>query len=209
MAHINNILFDLGNVIIDLDIPATENALKQLLGPDFKSSFTKNEQHGLFQDYELGLIPESEFIFGFQTLVGEAIDPAEIKRIWNALLVGIPRKRLDMLEQLRKDYGVFLLSNTNHTHLVWVYNYLEKTYGITDFDTRFFDKPYYSHLINLRKPNRDVYEFVLADSQLQASQTLFIDDNLANVEGARSCGMQAYHHTMGDIVDLMPSLLKG
>jgi FMN phosphatase YigB (HAD superfamily) len=208
MATIRNLLFDLGNVIIDLDIPATENALRALLGPHMQSSFARNEQFGILRDYELGLLPEAEFFAGFRELAGSPVPDEVIRNAWNALLTGIPQPRLHMLETLRRDYQVFLLSNTNYTHLQWVYEYLERTYGITDFDTRFFDKPYYSHEIHLRKPDAEVYQYVLQDAGILGSETLFIDDNASNIEGAAECGLQVHHHSRGTIEDILPGLLS-
>ena len=181
MPEIRNLLFDLGNVIIDLDIPATETALRELLGGREMSSFSRNEQLGLFHEYELGNISEVIFFRQFRELTESSIPDSEIRRVWNAMLLDIPLPRLHMLQRLRADYQVYLLSNTNDTHLKWVYAFLKRRYGITDFDTRFFDKPYYSHLINLRKPDIAVYEFVLADACLRPAETLFIHDNSDNI----------------------------
>ncbi|MBR9920413.1 MAG: HAD family phosphatase [Bacteroidetes bacterium] len=205
---LKNIIFDLGNVIIDLDIPATENELRKLLGPAFKGSFQKNEQHGIFRDYELGLITEDQFIRGFREILGQNIPAKEIIRIWNALLAGITKERFELLENLRNDYRVFLLSNTNYTHIQWVYKYLKETWNITDWDNRFFDKPYYSHEINLRKPDREIYEYVLRDSNMNPSETLFIDDNKQNVLAAAELGIHILHHPEGEIADILPGYLE-
>ena len=113
-----------------------------------------------------------------------------------------------MLSRLKEKYNVYLLSNTNKTHVDWVDGYLKTVYGfsIQDFDERFFHKSYYSHLIHLRKPNDNIYEFVLQNAGIRAEYTLFIDDNAHNIEGAKRIGLQTILHPVGDeIVEVMKS----
>jgi putative hydrolase of the HAD superfamily len=81
---------------------------------------------------------------------------------------------------------------------------LKTIYGIENFEERFFHRPYYSHLLGLRKPNRDIYEFVLKDAHLKAEETMFFDDLSWNVKGAQSVGIQAVLHPRGtEIVDVL------
>ena len=118
------------------------------------------------------------------------------------MLLGLPAHRLALLTELRQaGYGVYLLSNTNQTHLNWVREYLQREYDCTDFDTRYFDRVYYSHLLHRRKPDVATYTHVLQDAGIRAEDTLFIDDNAANVEGARAAGLQAHHHADGRDVE--------
>ena len=131
-----------------------------------------------------------------------------LKEAWNAMLLQIPPQRFEMLSRLKEKYHVYLLSNTNKTHVDWVDGYLKTVYGfsIQDFDKRFFHKSYYSHLIHLRKPNDNIYEFVLQDAGIKAENTLFIDDNAHNIEGAKRLGLQTILHPIGDeIVETMKS----
>ena len=195
MLPIRNLLFDLGNVLIDLDLARSDRLLRARLGERYTASFVANEQAGVFERYELGQISEAEFLGHLRPYGGT---DSELIAAWNAMLIGLPAHRLKMLEDLRAEgYGVYLLSNTNATHLDWVRAYLRRTYGITDFDGHYFDNAYYSHLIQRRKPDVATYEWVLQDAGIEAVTTLFIDDNLANVEGARAAGLRAHHHADG------------
>lgn len=204
MPPIHNFLFDLGNVLIDLDLARSDRMLRALLGERYTASFVANEQAGVFERYELGQISEAEFLGHLRRYGGT---DGELIAAWNAMLIGLPAHRLVMLDELRtKGYGVYLLSNTNATHIDWVTAYLRRTYGITDFSKRYFDKAYYSHLIHRRKPNVATYEWVLQDAGIEAATTLFIDDNLANVEGARAAGLRAHHH--GDGRDVVAAVRK-
>ncbi len=208
MSKIKNIIFDLGNVLIDLDIPATERQLHELLGSNANASFVNNEQPGFFEDYELGLISEVEFVKSIQARAKDPVKYTDVIRIWNALLIGIPAHRFEMLEKLRKSHRVFLLSNTNYTHLAWIHAYLLNTHGIGDFEDRFFEKAFYSHLMHLRKPNYAIYKSVLSAGEMLPDETLFIDDNLSNVLGAAECGIHIHHHQQGDISEVITELLR-
>lgn len=208
---IKNIVFDLGNVIIDLDIERTWLHLKHWLGDDYEAKLKQvDPQNDLFIQFEIGKISEEEFFETLRQTVDTPLSIKHLKEAWNAMLLQIPSPRFDMLSRLKERYNVYLLSNTNKTHVDWVDGYLRTVYGFTiqDFDERYFHKPYYSHLIHLRKPNADIYEYVLKDAQLNAHETLFIDDNAQNIEGAKSVGLNTILHNIGDeITDVMQPYL--
>ena len=204
---VKNIIFDLGNVIIDLDIDRTWLQLNHWLGDNYEAELKKlTANEDIFIQFEVGKISEETF---FQTLRNTTEYPLSIRQLkeaWNSMLLQIPETRFGMLSRLKEKYNVYLLSNTNETHVAWVDGYLQTVYGFTihDFDERFFHKSYYSHLINLRKPNENIYEFVLQDANLKAEETLFVDDNFQNIEGAKRVGLQTILHEIGaEIVDVM------
>lgn len=207
MQNIKNIIFDLGNVIIDLDIDRTWLQLSHWLGEDYQNNLKKiDPTHDIFIDFEVGKISEETFFETLRHTVDTPLSIRHLKEAWNAMLLQIPPQRFDMLARLKEKYNIYLLSNTNKTHVDWVDGYLRTVYGFTieDFDQRYFHKPYYSHLIQLRKPNADCYEFVLQDAQLTAAETLFIDDNPDNIDGAKKVGIQTYLHPIGaEIVDVL------
>lgn len=198
---IKNIIFDLGNVIIDLDLAKTDIELEYVLGEDYVDRLNQIEKKDIFNRFEMGLCDEREFVETLQSVANQKVSYRRIIDAWNAMLLRTPMHRLEMLENLKSTYQVFLLSNTNETHLAWVFDDLQKMYGITDFDTRYFHKPYYSHLINLRKPNIEIYQFVLDDAQLIANETLFIDDNYDNIVGAKQVGINTIHHQIGNEIE--------
>ena len=117
--------------------------------------------------------------------------------------------RFKFLEELRKKYKVFILSNTNDLHLDWVMKDLKKNYKIKDFDTRFFDKTFYSHLMRMRKPEEKIYREVLKEAGIKASETLFIDDNKDNVMKAKKVGIKAVvHDPKNEIIDSLDNYLS-
>jgi glucose-1-phosphatase len=205
--HIKTIVFDLGNVIIDLDIERTWSSLEHHLGSNFFEKIKTVYPDGdLFIDYEVGRISEKTF---FETLQATAEHPLSMRALteaWNAMLLTINPERFRLLLRLKEKYTVFLLSNTNATHVSFVDGYLQTVHGfsIQEFDTRYFHRVYYSHLIGLRKPNRNIYDFVIQDAQILPSETLFIDDNSDNIKGVIAAGWNGYLHPIGEeIVDVM------
>lgn len=191
---IKNLLFDLGNVIIDLDIPRSEAELRAYLGDDADRVWAYLERRDLFRQFELGLISEETFWWAFQYAATKPLDPVRLIEGWDAMLLGIPPHRFELLEKLRRRYRLFLFSNTNETHLRWVRQYLAEVYEMRDFDERFFEKCYYSHLAHIRKPDVAAFQFILQDAGLEATETLFIDDHAEHVQGAQLAGLQAIHH---------------
>ena len=122
------------------------------------------------------------------------------------MLLTINPERFALLLRLKEKYNVFLLSNTNDTHVNFVDGYLQTVYGfsIQEFNSRYFHRVYYSHLIELRKPNRNIYDFVIQDANILPAETLFIDDNSDNIDGVLEAGWNAYLHRIGEeIVDVL------
>lgn len=204
---VKTIVFDLGNVIIDLDIERTWVSLKHYLGDNFFEKLKEiYPNRDVFIDFEIGIISEKTF---FDTLRAASEHPLSIRTLmegWNAMLLTINPKRFTMLLRLKEKYNVFLLSNTNETHVNFVDGYLQTIFGfsIKEFDARYFDRVYYSHLIHLRKPNISIYDYVINDAKIKPSETLFIDDNADNIKGVIEAGWHGYLHPIGtEIVDVM------
>ncbi|MBL7813668.1 MAG: HAD family phosphatase [Saprospiraceae bacterium] len=206
-----NIIFDFGNVLIDLDIERTFVSLRHFVGDDYEQKLKTVYPNGdVFVDFEIGKISEQTFLETLRSIAETPLSIRQVKEAWNAMLLTIKPERFDMLLRLRQNHRVFLLSNTNETHYNFVDGYLKTVYGfdIQHFSDTYFDKAYYSHHIGLRKPNEDIYDYVLQDAQLKAEESLFIDDVAANTEGAKRVGMKVYQHRVGDeIIDIIESLL--
>jgi putative hydrolase of the HAD superfamily len=108
------------------------------------------------------------------------------------MLVTLPKYRLDMLEMLRNNFNVYLLSNTNSLHLEWIHEYLVNTYSVKQFEKTYFDQAYYSHIIGDRKPNASIFQHVISDAILTPERTLFMDDLKDNIDTAAKLGFQTY-----------------
>ena len=204
---IKNLIFDFWNVIIDLDIERTWTSLQHFVGDDYAQKLKEvNPSGDVFVDFEVGKISEQTFLETLRSVANVPLSIRQVKEAWNAMLLTINPARFEMLLRLRKNYRVFLLSNTNETHLSFVDGYLRTIYGfdIEHFNKTYFDKVYYSHIIGLRKPNDTIYKFVLNDAGLKAEESLFFDDVLQNTEGAKRGGLNVHLHRVGDeIVDIL------
>lgn len=185
-----NLIFDLGGVIIPLDLSLVNQTLSSFYPhtqPLNAQLATLNSQ--LFIEYEVGKISSAEFRRGFRELADlPALTDAQIDEAWNSLLLPIPAERIHFLQDLAKKHRLFLLSNTNEIHLKRVNELLQEATGITNLEM-LFEKTYYSHLLNMRKPHLEIYETVLMQANLPAQNTYFIDDNKANAEGAGKAGI--------------------
>lgn len=202
-----NLLFDFGAVLLDLDLNATLAAMRPLLGENYFFDHERNRFPKIFEQYEVGAVGEVEFFQELQKLSIRDTTTEQLRSAWNAMLGPVPPPRLKMLLRLREQHGVYLLSNTNKTHLDHVLAELRTSYAITDWDTRYFDRTYYSHLIHHRKPDAACYEYVLRDAGIGAQETLLIDDNPANIEAAARLGFQTHLHNDGrDITEVLAHL---
>ncbi|MDR2293316.1 MAG: HAD family phosphatase [Prevotellaceae bacterium] len=193
---IRNIIFDLGGVIINVDYHKTENAFKNLGIADFDRIFSQVRQSKIVDKLEIGDISPAEFRKNLRELCGFNISDATVDDAWNAMILDFPDDRITILDKLRLNYRLFLLSNTNQIHI----EYCMHNINFEIIKSK-FEKIYLSHEIHMRKPNTETYQFVLKDAQLQASQTLFIDDTIMNVESAKLAGLNVYHLTNGETLN--------
>lgn len=206
MAAIRNIIFDLGGVIINLDTPKTIAAFDALSGVAFESIYTQAQQISLFDEFDKGIISETDFFNTIQGLLKTSASIEQLKQAWNAMLLDFPKHRLSLLLELKSKYRTFLLSNTNETHIVEFEKILYKEHVHHNLDF-FFEKAYYSCRMGMRKPDTEIFEFVLRENGLDPSETLFIDDTQKHVDGARKCSIEAHLLPAGkDIARLIEKL---
>ncbi len=195
------IIFDLGNVIYNVDYGLTQKAFERLGIANFGELFSQAKQTGLFDTLETGTITPAAFRNDIRRLLPRRLTDRQIDDAWNAMLLDLPPARLALLAALRKEYRTFLLSNTNVIHLAAVAEHLQAA-GIHSLDG-YFEKAYYSSSIGLRKPDAASYLYVITENNLCVPKTVFIDDLPQNIEGAKSTGLKTYHLTGGEtIIDL-------
>ncbi len=191
--HINTLIFDLGGVIINLDIQCTIQKLADMAGLDPQEMVGMYWGDPLFHHYEKGAISDEEFRNGLRALLKVNVSDAQLDEAWNAMILDIPQERLHMLKMLKKDFDLFLLSNTNNIHLRCVREHFLPLQDETLED--YFTQAYYSQEVSMRKPDAEIFEKVLHDHQLDPAKTLFLDDNLDNLKGALRVGLQTYQVT--------------
>ena len=192
MQQIKNIIFDLGGIFLNIDFKKTEDAFAKLGVTDFNRYITQHTITDTFELLETGKISPEEFYDRFRTETGKNISNKQIQDAWNALLLDFPVNRLDWLDTIRGNYNVFLFSNTNKIHYDAFTEMFRQQTGKEDFNS-YFIKAYYSHELKLRKPYPQSYLYILKEQNLKAGETLFIDDTIKNIEGAKEAGLQTIH----------------
>ncbi|MFN0187851.1 MAG: HAD family hydrolase [Bacteroidia bacterium] len=197
--QIKNIIFDLGGVIINLSTQNTVDEFAKLAGISQEEVNQRMIQSQEFHDYEKGLISDSSFRTHVCGMLGKIASDVEIDRCWNAMLLDIPIERIRLLERLKNNYRIFLLSNTNEIHLKCFSSIVNHVTGNASLDS-YFEKAYYSHHMKMRKPDAEIYDFVLTENKLNPSQTIFLDDNLTNLKGAEQCGINTFHVQHPDLL---------
>lgn len=190
MQNIKNIIFDYGNVIFEIDFRLAQQAFTELGVTDVTSLYGHKGQDRLFDDFDKGLISPHEFREGVRRLARKpTLSDEQIDGAWNALLIGVPDGNHDILLKAKDAYRTFLLSNNNEIHYNWILNYLQETHGLSD-NSGFFEKAYYSHMMGMRKPDAEIFQYVLEQENLNPAETLFIDDSPQHIATAQKLGIQ-------------------
>ncbi|HEY4650309.1 MAG TPA: HAD family phosphatase [Pontibacter sp.] len=192
LQNIKNIIFDLGGVIINLDYNKSIRELQQYSRNGSAMEFTQKAQSHLFDLYETGQSTCQEFHDNLRQAYDLDATDEQIDAAWNAMLLDIPKERIDLLQELGKNYRLFLLSNTNAIHLKKFNEIVAHSFTIPNLDA-LFEQTYYSHLVGKRKPDAAIFELILDQNNLNKAETLFIDDSIQHVESARRVGLHALH----------------
>ncbi len=205
MQHIKNIIFDLGGVIINLDTNRTIAEFNKLSYMPFEALYTQAAQSSLFDNFDKGLISTEEFLYTIRKEIRYDGPDHELLRAWNAMLLDVPERRLDVLVKMKQNYNTFLLSNTCEPHIAAFEHDLYIEHGVKNFND-YFDEVYYSCRMGMRKPDKEIFEFVLKHNDLKPEDTVFIDDSIQHVKGAGECGISAFLLPKGEEIG---DFLKG
>jgi len=189
---IQNLIFDLGGVILDLHFDRTYAAFARAGNCSVDEIRAMMDKSPFFNDYEKGLLTDDEFRSAIRRALKSKLSDEEIDAAWTAMLGEIPLNRLQLLKRLRSKFRVFLLSNTNSIHLPYLHKIVKTVSGEPGLGS-FFEKDYYSHVLKMRKPDKEIFEHVLKQHQLIPEYTLFLDDNLSNLQGAAETGIKTFH----------------
>jgi len=206
MKKIKYIIFDLGAVLLNIDYQKTIDEFKKLGVKNASEFYSKKKQINIFDLLECGKISEQRFVDEFKEITSRASD-AEIISAWNALLLDLPQNRINLLKRIRKKYDIFLLSNTNSIHI----NEFRKQIGETKYLKFYnlFKKVYYSYEIGFRKPNKEAFQIILNENNMNPKEVLFIDDSPQHIAGARVLGIQTYHlKDNEDVSSVLPDIIQ-
>ncbi len=203
MKKIKNIIFDLGGVLFPINNDETKNRFQNNGLQNVNQSYIRLVESELFMLFETGKISPQDFRNGFNSMFGLDIDSRTFDECWNAMIISYPGDNNPFLEKLKNDgYKLFVLSNTNQIHV----EYLEP---MAMWRKGLFDKIYYSNEIHYRKPDLECFQWVIADAGISPSETVFIDDRMDNIEGARQAGLQTIRlEHQEDLYETLDKFLK-
>lgn len=186
--NISTLIFDFGGVLINLD---KDHCIKSFEQIGIKNiEIGQYKQSGFFLDFEKGLISADEFRNEIRKLSDKKIGDEEIDQAWCAFLQEIPESKLRLLLKLKERFRILMLSNTNEIHIDFCkkhrFNY--ENHSIDDF----FEHCYFSYEMQMAKPDEEIFQTVLKKEKIAASNCLFLDDSIANIESAKKAGFQTY-----------------
>jgi putative hydrolase of the HAD superfamily len=195
-------------VILNISPEKTVEEMKKLGISNFDKLYSQLKQNETFDLLEKGMLTEDQFVAEILQHVDRQIEKKQVIEAWNALLLDFPEERIALLDELNRSnrFRTFLLSNTNGIH--------KRTYN-EDLYFRFskrledlFEKAYFSHEMAMRKPDPEIFQYVLRREKLNPAETLFIDDSEVNIASASRLGLETFHIKDGvSIVDLFPKQL--
>jgi len=201
LKNVDAIVFDIGNVLIDIDYEFMVGEFGKIAKGDFSEIVTYSRQAKFFDQYERGEITSTEFRSILRPYLKDGVTDAQIDAAWNSILIHYPVAKFELLEKLRKQYRIFALSNINELHADAIGIKVQELFGESIHS--YFDHVYYSHEVGQRKPEAEIYKRVLEEQHLNPARTLFIDDKKENTDAAAALGISVYHLTDRDsLLDL-------
>ena len=199
--NFKNILFDLGGVILDINIQATLKRFYELGFPAELMQFPDSMSTDLYYKYGTGKLDTEQFRNQIRKAAGVEMSDQTFDEAWNSMLVRFPEERIELLKTLSKRYDLYMLSNTSALHV----KVFEKMFLDVAGEplNKVFKKLYYSHEIGWHKPDPEAWEFVIRDAAIKAEETLFLDDTIHNIKAAQELGFQAIHiHERTNLMNL-------
>ncbi len=200
MDRIKNIVFDLGAVLIDIDFNKVALSFKQLGFSNFEEHYSQLQANELFQQLEKGEISDVDFYTAIQQQIDIPLSHTQIQNAWNSILLDFRIESMQLLTSLKNKYRLFLLSNTNAIHLEEINAILFQQTNNSSLDS-YFEKAYYSHIVGLRKPSKEIFSHVLENANIVANETLFIDDSFPNIDTANQLGFHTYLLLPGEKIE--------
>lgn len=194
---LKNLIFDLGDVIIPIDLSAPIRNFAMLANLPEDEVRALWQQHKFINHYETGFIDDDAFRNHVRKVLNQRTDAPEswadevIDTAWNTVLLDLPVERIERIKTLRSHYRLFLLSNTSPIHIRQVNRVLTEI-GQPTLE-ELFERVFYSYDVRMAKPSPDIYHHVLTEAGIQADETAFFDDNEANIRAASALGIRAVH----------------
>lgn len=192
LKQYDQLIFDLGGVLIDIDYQATEKAFTEIGMNDFKTNYSQLHQSELFDKIETGHVSPQHFINKLLDFCIVGTSPNKVVAAWNAMLGEFPKRKIEILLELKELMPIYLLSNTNEIHMARVYEAWNKVSTIPM--DQIFTEVFLSYEIGKRKPDVSTFNWVCEKLQIEPSKTLFLEDSPQNIEGAKNAGLQTFYY---------------
>lgn len=202
MEKIRHIIFDLGQVIINVDPGAVKIKLESFGVSNADELHMKLLVAGTYHKLETGSITPAEFRETIRGIADHQLSDKEIDDAWNAMLLDIPKERVKFMTRLKSRYELYLMSNTNAIHWECYNAYFRDTYDYPGIN-HFFSGTWYSYLMGVRKPDPEVFRIILEEGRFDPAEVAFVDDLKENVDAAAALGILPVHLPPGrEIMDL-------
>ena len=206
MKNCKAVIFDLGGVLLNIDYRLTIAAFNELGVKNADLFYSKKIQNPIFDKIEIGAISPKEFLDALQKECKNA-NVEQVENAWNSMLLDLPENRLDCIKNLKNNYNIFLLSNTNEIHI----KAFRKKIGEKQWEvfSSLFDKMYLSHQIGFRKPGKEAFQIILEENKLKPNEVFFIDDSPKHIKAAKNLGINCYYLKEGeDIATVFPDTIQ-
>jgi HAD superfamily hydrolase (TIGR01509 family) len=208
MTKIKHIIFDLGEVIINVNPAAVKERMIQKGARNVDELHLKLLDDDIYYQLETGMIKPEEFRAAIRDIIDIPVADDDIDEAWNAMLLDIPRERIKFMTRLKSRYKLYLLSNTNHIHWLNYDRYFQDQFDYPSINT-FFTHTWYSYLMGVRKPDPEIFRMVLEEGQFDPAEVAFIDDLKENVDAAATLGIHPVYLPPGkEIMDLFDGELE-
>ena len=204
MKKYKTIIFDLGAVILNINYQNTIDEFTKLGIKNAATFYSKKVQTDLFNKIETGIISSNEFLKELQKKTKNA-NIKQLEKAWNAMLLDLPEERLHLIKKLNENHAIFLLSNTNAIHI----DALKKQLGEKKWLAfcELFDEMYLSHELGLRKPDIEIFKYILKEQKLNPKEVFFIDDSPQHIASSKKLGINSHHLSDNeDIIALFPDI---
>ena len=199
IPDVDFLIFDLGNVIVDIDYQHSLELIKKELPENHHDKTELFYLTDFHKKYEKGEIDSAKFRNEVRTYFEQDWSDEKVDDLWNSLLKEIPKERIDLVSRLKDNYKLGILSNTNEIHIDAVYKMLNQNFALENFDS-LFNHVFLSHEMGLSKPSAEIYHTMVNQLGTKPERVVFFDDLEANVKGAASIGIHAVHVTGPQVI---------